>query len=244
METFQKIKCVIFVAVLESIRWSIWSIKQTSLSPVSFSGPFPCEICGRQFNDTGNRKRHIECTHGGKRKWTCFVCGKSVRERFVLNFSTFNFEVLTYKKETTRPPTALLRVIFFFKDNIERAPEDPQWWETPPLQHLRPKFPSWQLLQVSLLISGGCQVLLTDHVMSEQTVPSIDFTSEFTMTINATSVMNVEKPSYATITWPNIRKYTLVQYLTYNRKISQRFCVCFAALTPVLFCTLLLWQVL
>lgn len=45
------------------------------------AGPFPCEICGRQFNDTGNRKRHIECTHGGKRKWTCFVCGKSVRER-------------------------------------------------------------------------------------------------------------------------------------------------------------------
>uniref|UniRef100_A0A3B4U300 Zinc finger and BTB domain containing 41 n=1 Tax=Seriola dumerili TaxID=41447 RepID=A0A3B4U300_SERDU len=45
-------------------------------------GPFPCEICGRQFNDSGNRKRHIECTHGGKRKWTCFVCGKSVRERY------------------------------------------------------------------------------------------------------------------------------------------------------------------
>eukprot|EP00064_Thunnus_orientalis_P003196 superscaffoldBa00000254_g3205 len=45
-------------------------------------GPFPCEICGRQFNDTGNRKRHIECTHGGKRKWTCYVCGKSVRERY------------------------------------------------------------------------------------------------------------------------------------------------------------------
>lgn len=45
------------------------------------AGPFPCEICGRQFNDTGNKKRHIECTHGGKRKWTCFVCGKSVRER-------------------------------------------------------------------------------------------------------------------------------------------------------------------
>ncbi|KAL6104237.1 zbtb41 [Pungitius sinensis] len=47
-------------------------------------GPFPCEICGRQFNDTCNRKRHIECTHGGKRKWTCFVCGKSVRERTTL----------------------------------------------------------------------------------------------------------------------------------------------------------------
>uniref|UniRef100_A0A669DWF0 Zinc finger and BTB domain-containing protein 41 n=1 Tax=Oreochromis niloticus TaxID=8128 RepID=A0A669DWF0_ORENI len=47
-------------------------------------GPFPCEICGRQFNDTGNRKRHIECTHGGKRKWTCLVCGKSVRERTTL----------------------------------------------------------------------------------------------------------------------------------------------------------------
>lgn len=47
-------------------------------------GPFPCEICGRQFNDTGNRKRHIECTHGGKRKWTCYVCGKSVRERTTL----------------------------------------------------------------------------------------------------------------------------------------------------------------
>ncbi|XP_071348349.1 zinc finger and BTB domain-containing protein 41 isoform X2 [Trachinotus anak] len=47
-------------------------------------GPFPCEICGRQFNDSGNRKRHIECTHGGKRKWTCFVCGKSVRERTTL----------------------------------------------------------------------------------------------------------------------------------------------------------------
>ncbi|EPY74252.1 hypothetical protein CB1_002192001 [Camelus ferus] len=43
-------------------------------------GPFPCDICGRQFNDTGNLKRHIECTHGGKRKWTCFICGKSVRE--------------------------------------------------------------------------------------------------------------------------------------------------------------------
>ncbi|KAJ3595273.1 hypothetical protein NHX12_004577 [Muraenolepis orangiensis] len=48
------------------------------------SGPFPCGICGRQFNDTGNRKRHIECTHGGKRKWTCPVCGKSVRERTTL----------------------------------------------------------------------------------------------------------------------------------------------------------------
>lgn len=47
----------------------------------SFVGPFPCDICGRQFNDTGNLKRHIECTHGGKRKWTCFICGKSVRER-------------------------------------------------------------------------------------------------------------------------------------------------------------------
>uniref|UniRef100_A0A3Q3EXC2 Zinc finger and BTB domain-containing protein 41 n=1 Tax=Kryptolebias marmoratus TaxID=37003 RepID=A0A3Q3EXC2_KRYMA len=47
-------------------------------------GPFPCEICGRQFNDTGNKKRHVECTHGGKRKWTCFVCGKSVRERTTL----------------------------------------------------------------------------------------------------------------------------------------------------------------
>ncbi|KAG2461744.1 ZBT41 protein, partial [Polypterus senegalus] len=48
------------------------------------AGPFPCDICGRQFNDTGNRKRHIECTHGGKRKWTCFICGKSVRERLHL----------------------------------------------------------------------------------------------------------------------------------------------------------------
>lgn len=47
-------------------------------------GPFPCEICGRQFNDSGNKKRHIECTHGGKRKWTCFICGKSVRERTTL----------------------------------------------------------------------------------------------------------------------------------------------------------------
>ncbi|XP_061925550.1 zinc finger and BTB domain-containing protein 41 [Entelurus aequoreus] len=47
-------------------------------------GPFPCEFCGRQFNDTGNRKRHIECTHEGKRKWTCFVCGKAVRERTTL----------------------------------------------------------------------------------------------------------------------------------------------------------------
>ncbi|OXB68285.1 UNVERIFIED_CONTAM: hypothetical protein H355_007064 [Colinus virginianus] len=47
-------------------------------------GPFPCDICGRQFNDTGNLKRHIECTHGGKRKWTCFICGKSVRERLHL----------------------------------------------------------------------------------------------------------------------------------------------------------------
>ncbi|KAA0718863.1 Zinc finger and BTB domain-containing protein 41 [Triplophysa tibetana] len=45
-------------------------------------GPFPCDICGRQFNDRGNRKRHIECTHGGKRKWTCYLCGKSVRERY------------------------------------------------------------------------------------------------------------------------------------------------------------------
>ncbi|KAF4789629.1 Zinc finger and BTB domain-containing protein 41 [Turdus rufiventris] len=48
------------------------------------AGPFPCDICGRQFNDTGNLKRHIECTHGGKRKWTCFICGKSVRERLHL----------------------------------------------------------------------------------------------------------------------------------------------------------------
>uniref|UniRef100_A0A3Q2XBX4 Zinc finger and BTB domain containing 41 n=1 Tax=Hippocampus comes TaxID=109280 RepID=A0A3Q2XBX4_HIPCM len=47
-------------------------------------GPFPCDICGRNFNDTGNRRRHIECTHGGKRKWMCFVCGKSVRERTTL----------------------------------------------------------------------------------------------------------------------------------------------------------------
>uniref|UniRef100_A0A674IW96 Zinc finger and BTB domain containing 41 n=1 Tax=Terrapene triunguis TaxID=2587831 RepID=A0A674IW96_9SAUR len=45
-------------------------------------GPFPCDICGRQFNDTRNLKRHIECTHGGKRKWVCFICGKSVRESF------------------------------------------------------------------------------------------------------------------------------------------------------------------
>ncbi|XP_053549764.1 zinc finger and BTB domain-containing protein 41 [Bombina bombina] len=47
-------------------------------------GPFPCDICGRPFNDTGNLKRHIEYTHGGKRKWTCFICGKSVRERTTL----------------------------------------------------------------------------------------------------------------------------------------------------------------
>ncbi|CAK6442304.1 unnamed protein product [Pipistrellus nathusii] len=47
-------------------------------------GPFPCDVCGRQFNDTGNLKRHVECTHGGKRKWTCFICGKSVRERTTL----------------------------------------------------------------------------------------------------------------------------------------------------------------
>ncbi|KAG9483300.1 hypothetical protein GDO78_009301 [Eleutherodactylus coqui] len=47
-------------------------------------GPFPCDICGRQFNDTGNLKRHIEYTHGGKRKWICFICGKSVRERTTL----------------------------------------------------------------------------------------------------------------------------------------------------------------
>lgn len=47
-------------------------------------GPFPCDICGRQFNDTGNLKRHLECTHGGKRKWMCFICGKSVRERTTL----------------------------------------------------------------------------------------------------------------------------------------------------------------
>ncbi|TRY53960.1 hypothetical protein DNTS_029803 [Danionella cerebrum] len=47
-------------------------------------GPFPCDICGRQFADTGNLKRHVECTHGGKRKWTCFLCGKSVRERTTL----------------------------------------------------------------------------------------------------------------------------------------------------------------
>ncbi|KAG8436583.1 hypothetical protein GDO86_007623 [Hymenochirus boettgeri] len=47
-------------------------------------GPFPCTICGRHFNDTGNMKRHIEYTHGGKRKWTCFICGKSVRERTTL----------------------------------------------------------------------------------------------------------------------------------------------------------------
>lgn len=54
----------------------------SSLCTLLFSGPFPCDICGRQFNDTGNLKRHIECTHGGKRKWTCFICGKSVRERY------------------------------------------------------------------------------------------------------------------------------------------------------------------
>ncbi|KAM9326861.1 zinc finger and BTB domain-containing protein 41 [Gastrophryne carolinensis] len=47
-------------------------------------GPFPCDICGRQFNDSGNLKRHIEYTHGGKRKWSCFICGKSVRERTTL----------------------------------------------------------------------------------------------------------------------------------------------------------------
>ncbi|XP_069497622.1 zinc finger and BTB domain-containing protein 41 [Ambystoma mexicanum] len=47
-------------------------------------GPFPCDVCGRQFNDTGNLKRHLECTHGGKRKWMCFICGKSVRERTTL----------------------------------------------------------------------------------------------------------------------------------------------------------------
>ncbi|XP_053325785.1 zinc finger and BTB domain-containing protein 41 [Spea bombifrons] len=47
-------------------------------------GPFPCDICGRQFNDSGNLKRHIDYTHGGKRKWTCFICGKSVRERTTL----------------------------------------------------------------------------------------------------------------------------------------------------------------
>lgn len=83
---------------------SNWCIRQTSLYPFSFSGPFPCEICGRQFNDTGNRKRHIECTHGGKRKWTCFVCGKSVRERYIslsLNFPHIfhnsYFDMLNYK---------------------------------------------------------------------------------------------------------------------------------------------------
>ncbi|XP_068096157.1 zinc finger and BTB domain-containing protein 41 [Hyperolius riggenbachi] len=47
-------------------------------------GPFPCDLCDRQFNDSGNLKRHIEYTHGGKRKWSCFICGKSVRERTTL----------------------------------------------------------------------------------------------------------------------------------------------------------------
>uniref|UniRef100_A0A3Q2X9T0 Zinc finger and BTB domain containing 41 n=1 Tax=Hippocampus comes TaxID=109280 RepID=A0A3Q2X9T0_HIPCM len=58
-------------------------------------GPFPCDICGRNFNDTGNRRRHIECTHGGKRKWMCFVCGKSVRERWERIFFTQSFPFLT-----------------------------------------------------------------------------------------------------------------------------------------------------
>ncbi|XP_028831766.1 zinc finger and BTB domain-containing protein 41 isoform X2 [Denticeps clupeoides] len=69
-------------------------------------GPFPCDICGRQFNDTGNRKRHIECTHGGKRKWTCSICGKSVRERFF---------------EATSPSTLMTNesgLRFAFKKNI------------------------------------------------------------------------------------------------------------------------------
>ncbi|XP_073449081.1 zinc finger and BTB domain-containing protein 41 [Aquarana catesbeiana] len=47
-------------------------------------GPFPCDICGRQFNDSGNLRRHIEYTHCGKRKYSCFICGKSVRERTTL----------------------------------------------------------------------------------------------------------------------------------------------------------------
>lgn len=57
------------------------SCTNVKMNPCYLLGPFPCDICGRQFNDTGNLKRHIECTHGGKRKWTCFICGKSVRER-------------------------------------------------------------------------------------------------------------------------------------------------------------------
>lgn len=87
----QEIKCVAFLLCFFLSFWSCSQkpcccsklCKRNVYNNVSLSGPFPCEICGRQFNDTGNRKRHIECTHGGKRKWTCFICGKSVRERYV-----------------------------------------------------------------------------------------------------------------------------------------------------------------
>lgn len=79
---------------------------------ICFSGPFPCEICGRQFNDTGNRKRHIECTHGGKRKWTCFVCGKSVRERWTpkpLDFNRTKLPLLPLREANLSPDRTTLK---------------------------------------------------------------------------------------------------------------------------------------
>lgn len=63
-------------------------------------------------------------------------------------------------------------------------------------------------------------VSLTEYLkMTDQVIPWIGSTSESTMMTSATSVTSVERPSYATITWPNIRKYTLVQYETNSSRI-------------------------
>lgn len=125
--------------------WSPCSF-QNKQTHFAFSGPFPCDICGRNFNDTGNRRRHIECTHGGKRKWMCFVCGKSVRERC----DGIVFTVLSDRSlECCCPPPLFFFFFFFYwQNNPAGAHADPQRREASHLCSLWPRFPPQELIQV------------------------------------------------------------------------------------------------
>lgn len=73
--------------------------------------------------------------------------------------------------------------------------------------------------------AGSCECfgliacVINEVAYNEQIFPWTGFTSESTTMTSDMSVTNVGKPLYAMITSPNIRKYTLVQYKTYNSGI-------------------------
>lgn len=175
--------------------WSPCSF-QNKQTHFAFSGPFPCDICGRNFNDTGNRRRHIECTHGGKRKWMCFVCGKSVRERC----DGIVFTVLSDRSlECCCPPPPF----FFFSSSIGR---------TTLREHMR--IHSGEKPHICALCGQGFRHKSSYRLVGGDPSSVSGFergfflflffwtgsTWECTAMTSATSVTNAGRPLYATIT--------------------------------------------